>query len=150
MKRFTLPLLAALGIAVWGIPNTGGAWDMAKANYRWEWPAGRTASNKLLVRVTDVSKQSQGLFGLRKSPSIGDSYPDPMVLTGQIIAALPHPGTGDVQLALPAVELGGAQTGSMVALGLIDDGVVICLQPVDADMTEDAATSWLDGWTCTG
>jgi len=109
---------------------------------RWEWPAARQPEIKLVVEIGSVKKAGQGLFGVKKSPSIAGSLPDPMQLMGEVASGPTHLVGKSIQAVLPEVELGGAGKGDFLAMGVLGESICICAKKVDS------ASADLDDWTC--
>lgn len=117
----------------------------ADIELNWEWPNGRQPDHKIAIKVDKLEKYSAGFFGLKKSASIATSQPDPMTLKGKVVAGSASLLGKQVQLVLPKVELRGAGEQDVIALGILDQQVAICLQAVPS---ADAADAWLAQWQC--
>ncbi|KEQ18997.1 hypothetical protein [Endozoicomonas numazuensis] len=119
----------------------GGCAMAGETELRWEWPAERDIQKKLIVEVTEVTSKS-GLFGLKKSPSLAQGFPEPVVLKGVV----KNGQYETVKLVLPKFELGDAKSGDLLAVGLVEDLVCICVSPVPINSDPD---QWLQSWNCT-
>ncbi len=117
-------------------------------DFKWEWPGGRTPDHRIMVRVDRLSKPNQGLFGWKKSPSLADTLPDPIDLHGTILAG--HSGWSGkkLMLSLPKVELAGAGEGDKVAMGVLSQGICICIEKAPDHLRESDLEQWLTSWTC--
>ncbi|WP_153301505.1 hypothetical protein [Endozoicomonas arenosclerae] len=107
---------------------------------RWEWPAERKVQQKILVEITEIDSSS-GLFGLKKSPSLAQGFPDPTTLKGVIKSGQP----GTIKLVLPRLELSNLKPGDLLGIGLVEDTVCICVSPVPVNSDPD---QWLQTWSC--
>jgi hypothetical protein len=114
---------------------------------KWEWPADRTPDGKILVKVRDVKKEGGGVFGIKKSPSLAESLPDPMQLSGEIIDGRSDWNGRALMFVLPAVELPQVSAGDHVGIAFIDDAGV-CIAKAPADAGAEALRDWLASWTC--
>ena len=103
----------------------------ADIELKWEWPANRATESKLLIQIDKVKKQGSGLFGVLKSPSLVDGFPDPQELTGNIVNANSSLNGKSVKLVLPLLEIEGIKAGSYAMLGIIKNTTCICIVPVD-------------------
>lgn len=103
----------------------------ADLELHWEWPLGRVAEQTILIKVIAIEKPVAGLFGIKKSPSLALSLPEPMLLKGQIIAG----ETGRAKtlaLTLPGIELAGLALNQYAVLALIQRKICICIRQADA------------------
>ncbi|KAB2934433.1 MAG: hypothetical protein F9K25_04530 [Candidatus Contendobacter sp.] len=130
-----------------------GGQNMSQSNevvldFKWEWPGGRAPDYRILVRVDRLSKPGQGLFGWKKSPSLAATLPDPIDLHGVVVAG--HSGWNGKKLALslPKVELSDAGEGDTVAMGVLSQGVCICIEKAPNNLQEGDMERWLASWTC--
>ncbi len=112
----------------------------------WEWPAGRMAQQKLLVKTIKVEKASSGLFGIGASPSMAHALPDATDVTVQVIDG-PAPWTGQtLRIQLPGVEAQKLARAPMAGLGLLNNTTCICLTQVP-EVVHDTA-DWFKHWAC--
>jgi hypothetical protein len=108
----------------------------------WQGAAGRTPHSFLVLRIDSVSRDRGGLFGIRNSPSLADSFPDPTVIE----ASGPD---GRRRLRGPGAELpSGLARGDRVAVGLIDAGHFLCLLVPPTSLPDDAVAAWAATQTC--
>lgn len=114
--------------------------------YQWQFPAGRTPSAWSIVEVSGIHRKSRGLFGIGRSPSIAGNLPDAHTIAGTAIAG-ENSGTA-VSLDLPGPEANRIGSSAHVALGVVDDGVVICLQPVPSDVAPADRLAWAEETGC--
>lgn len=124
----------------------GGCTMASELSFFWEWPDDRFPDHKLAVKVEQLKPHSTGFLGLKKSPSFVSSLPDPMVLTGIIVAGKAGLVGKSVNIVLPKLELGNVSADDIVAVGVMDAGVCICLEPVPT--SESEASVWLEQWQC--
>lgn len=124
----------------------GGCTMASELSFSWEWPDDRFPDHKLAVKVEQLKPHSTGFLGLKKSPSFVASIPDPMVLTGTIVAGKASLVGKSVNIVLPKLELGNVSTDDIVAVGVLDAGTCICLESVP--MSEHEASAWLEQWQC--
>jgi len=84
--RRTVRCLIAVTVVFGFLESIGGCVaDTDEMKLNWEWPAGRTAEIRVLVRVTKVEKEGKGPLGIGQSPSMGSHLPDATVLRGEIV-----------------------------------------------------------------
>ena len=124
----------------------GGCSMASELNFSWEWPNDRLPDHKLAIKVDKVKPQSTGFLGLKKSPSFVTSLPDPMELTGTVISDSAGLTGKRINIVLPKLELGGVTEGDIVAIGVLDAGICICLEPIPG--AESEAHIWLEQWLC--
>lgn len=140
-----LLMLAAPSAAISGGFSQMSAHTLA---LKWEWPAGRQADSKVLVRIGKIAKASKGFFGIGASPSLADALPDATDVTATVVAGPDALAGKTVTLGLPGMEAARLKTGELAGFGLLADGALcIC---VAAAPSQDVAQAknWLDGWTC--
>jgi hypothetical protein len=92
---------------------------------KWEWPGDRAPDVRLVVAVEGLSEEGGGLFGLKRSPSLGDSLPDPVVLRGRVVGGEPGWVGRAVKLRLPRLELPEVRAGDKVDLEVLAGGTCI-------------------------
>lgn len=124
----------------------GGCTMASELSFSWEWPDDRFPDHKLAVRVEQLKPHSTGFLGLRKSPSFVASMPDPIVLTGKVVAGNVNLIGKSIKIVLPKLELGNVSADDTVAVGVLDAGTCICL--TDMPVTEREASTWLEQWQC--
>lgn len=115
---------------------------------QWQWPADRTPEQKLALRVSSVSPERTGWFGIRKSPSIGDSFPDATIVEGDVVEGPDALRGAGLRLRAPKMELGDAAAGDVAAIGLVGGGIAICFSVVPDDVARADLAGWLEAWTC--
>jgi hypothetical protein len=137
-------------------PNgEGPAWGTCRETGRngelalmWQWPAGRAIEHKMLVRLERLDVERRGFPGVRNSPSLAGSLPDPHILTGTVVHGPVEWRGSLITLRLPGTEVAGLTTGGMVAIALLDDGrVCVCIAPAP-EGTSAEQSLWLAGWSC--
>jgi len=96
----------------------------------WQWPAERLMETEILVRLEQVKPESRGFLGIRNSPSLGGSLPDPYELTGTVVHGPEAFREKLITLRVPEAEVKGLTAGGIAALGLIEEGrVCISITP---------------------
>lgn len=98
----------------------------------WEWPADRTAEQKLLIKVLDV-KDNSGLFSFNKTPSIANNLPDPVTVSAKLMTQEGNLKNKTIELSLPKLELRSIKTGGLAILGIMEGKICICIKPVAAE-----------------
>ncbi len=113
----------------------------------WQGAADRKPNRFLALRVEAVRKESGGLFGIGRSPSLAGSMPDARLVDGQTIGV--EGQSVRLQIRAPGGELpAGLAKGARLALGLVDATHVICLW-IPPDTVPDAELqSWASKQTC--
>lgn len=107
-------------------------------NLKWEWPADRQPTFKLVVAVSDVSEAGSGWFGIKKSPSLVNGMPDPVTLKGTIVKGDASLQNKTISITLPKLEAGAIGKGNVAAIGVLEDNTCICikkLQSPDEDLS---------------
>ncbi len=112
-------------------------------NYRWEWPADRKPDTRLLAKVSRLEKNSEGFFGINRSPSIAANLPDAQVMTGHIVD-----GNQKFTLILPKVEAANISVNDYVALGILGNDVCICIAKAPDSGNQTKQMEWLKNWEC--
>ena len=119
-------------------------------DFGWQWRADRSLDQRAAVRLVSVERESGGLFGLGRSPSLGGALPDPRRVEA-VVVAVDRPGTlatGErLRFRLPALELGDAAPGALMVIGIIGT-MVVCLAPVPTAIPEEGLADWLPEAPC--
>jgi len=102
----------------------------ADIDLKWEWPANSAIEHKLLVKVDDIAKQGSGFFGVKKSPSLAASLPDPYIISGSVENSDNKLHGKTVSLVAPKLEIGNIHKGAYVVFGLVDSTTCTCIVPV--------------------
>ncbi len=113
----------------------------ADIELNWEWPADRVIEDRILIKITDIRKASSGLFGIKKSPSLANSLPDPQVISGVVVNSGSSIDTKSVKLVAPQLEIQEVKAGSYVMLGIVSSTICICIAPVDNKETDLSSIS---------
>ncbi|WP_295392084.1 hypothetical protein [uncultured Thiodictyon sp.] len=116
----------------------------------WEWRAERALEQRAGLRLIQIKKEGNGLFGIGRSPSLGGSLPDAQRVQAEIIAVdrLGRAEAGTrIGFRIPKRELRGAKEGALVAIGMIGQDVV-CFVPAPAQITETSLASWISEAHC--
>ncbi len=129
-------------------PIGGCVSDRNEVKLNWEWPAGRTAEARVLVKVSNVEKETKGPFAIGQSPSVGSYLPDAAVLRGEIVGSQAHSAATGLALRLPARELPDVMPGDVVGLGIIGRSICICIGKLPGHLHGEAAKDWLSGMRC--
>ena len=74
--------------------------------------------------------------------------PDPVVLTGTVVAG-GEPRVGrSASLRLPGLVLKGVGSGGLAGLGVVGGATCICIASALHDLAGDAASAWLSTMPC--
>lgn len=122
--------------------------NAGSAHYQWEWPADRKPTKRVLIKINKIEKQGEGIFGVKKSPSIASNLPDAMVLEGSIIKSDTQISEQSIVLTFPKIEIPEINVGDKVALGLVDNEVCICADKLPDSIEESQEAEWLSNWNC--
>lgn len=114
----------------------GGCSMAADIDLKWEFPADREANEKLLVKIEKIKKESGGLFGTKKSPSLVDAFPEATRVSGVILSEDKNIKGKSVELVLPGLELEGIAKNGFAMLGLVDTNTCICIKPVESESVD--------------
>jgi hypothetical protein len=113
----------------------------------WQGAADRKPTRFLALRVDAVRKESGGLFGIGRSPSLAGSMPDARVVDGQAVSA--EGKAVSIQLRAPGGELpAGLAQGGRLALGLVDATHVICMWVPPDSVTDADLPAWAAQLSC--
>lgn len=107
---------------------------------KWEWPGERRPEMWILVAAISIKKKRDGFFGIGKSPSIAGYLPDAHTMRATV-ASGPRAGT-ELQLDLPGLEANRFSAAPILALGLIENKIVICAREIPADVGKEQALDW--------
>ncbi len=111
----------------------------------WEWPAGRSPQQKLLVIVDSIKKEKN--ISISNSASMTAHLPDPMILTAHVIEGSKTNVT-KLSLRLPEMELGNIAVNDQVVIGLDEGDISICVEKVPEHLEKDAISTWFSSWNC--
>lgn len=111
----------------------------------WEWPADRSPVRTVLAKIDRVEAQKTG--SIANSPSMAAHLPDPVLLDAHAIDGA-YTARTRLSLRLPKTELGDVSAGDIVAFGLVEGDVCICIENAPADLDEDARADWFSKWSC--
>lgn len=115
----------------------------------WEGAAGRQPSRKLVVTITDVHDEGTGfLSAFKNHPSMANSMPDPVALSGSVDRYLGEWSASAVRLVLPKYKLPDVKAPQKVAMGLTAGDVCICVTAVPSNVSADGLADWLQQWEC--
>ena len=117
------------------------------AQLGWEWPGERGPDIRILVRV-DAIATTGGVSGSVQPPSMVGYLPDPVDLTGRVVAGDPSWVGNPVSLRLPRLELGEIAAGGLAGLGVIGDSTCICVAQAPDGLAGRAAAEWLSAMPC--
>ena len=102
----------------------------ASIELNWEWPADRAPEEKLLVLVNTVKKEGSGLFGLKKSPSLVSSIPDPMIVEATVVSSNSAFKGQTIRVVVPKLEIEGITVNTYAVLGVVESSTCICIVAV--------------------
>ena len=119
------------------------------SDFKWEWPGDRKPESRLLATVKSIEKQDEGLFGINKSPSIADNYPDAQILTGKILGNDSKLAEKTFTLILPKQELGGILPNDKIGLGIVNKYICICISKAPKTENDEKLMEWVSNWDCT-
>jgi hypothetical protein len=121
----------------------GGALELT-----WQWPAERSIETGLLVRVEAVRPTRRRFMGVRNSPSLAGSLPDPHDVVGTVIHGPDAFRGRRITLRVPGAEVTEITAGAIVALGLVEGGrVCVCVEPAPTGTITESVT-WIETWAC--
>ncbi|HEY6527389.1 MAG TPA: hypothetical protein VIZ65_01755 [Cellvibrionaceae bacterium] len=103
----------------------------AEITLKWEWPDNRKAEKSILVHVIEFKKHSTGIFGIGKSPSLVQGFPDPYTIRGVVENKDNFLHGKTIELTLPKLEAGDIEKNSTVVLGVINNETCICIRKTD-------------------
>ncbi len=115
---------------------SGGCAMSADVKLKWEWPADRTIEDKIVVKIKSIKKEGGGFFGLKKSPSLANSFPGPVIVTGSIENSNGSIQGKVVEVTVPQLEISGITEGDYAMLGLVETGICVCIVKVDSPDTD--------------
>jgi hypothetical protein len=153
-RKVAIAAVAGLALAAFFATDglVRGVWAMADRGISlgWEWRAKRALTQRVALRIDSVEKESGGLFGIGKSPSLGGSLPDPMRVRASAIAvdrSGPVPAGSALEFRIPKMALQGVAKGDLVAIGIIGNAAV-CLTRAPSDVAEPDLAGWLPDAPC--
>ena len=104
----------------------------ADIKLNWEWPAERTIEDRLLVHIDSVKPKGSGLFGIKNSPSLAGSLPDPVIVSGVVIDADAKLNGKSIEVVTPKLELDNFKQGIYAMFGVVETTICICIVPLDS------------------
>ncbi|HWN96966.1 MAG TPA: hypothetical protein VNT99_18195 [Methylomirabilota bacterium] len=121
--------------------------------FNWQWPAGRKPDYKLLIDVSKIRKESSGLFGLKKSESIGDQLPEATEVVGRVISGREQLVGKEVIFRAPRGELKEVVAGQRAAVAIIerdnrDTNICVCIVGVPKNLRDAELQAWLRDLKC--
>lgn len=150
MNRVRLGTIGGLAAVVaalfWGCGEAGMFGRSADIELSWQWPAERMPSAWSVMASPKIEEKSTGLFGIGASPSIAGNLPDAQTLSGELVAGADAGKTATIDL--PGLEAQKLAEATQVALGRVEDGVVICTLPVPDDLSAERALAWAEKAGC--
>tara|TARA_Y100000296_G_scaffold17102_1_gene20119 strand:- start:987 stop:1433 length:447 start_codon:yes stop_codon:yes gene_type:complete len=134
-----------LAITILGILFGLLAMSSSKGSLRlnWEWPAEREPDQKILVHIEHIKAPDSGFLGIGRSPSLVNSYPDPVVVTGVVVKAEELSIGKNISIMMPRLELNDLDVRDYAVLGVVDGETCICITRVSGDDVD------LDSVSCT-
>lgn len=116
------------------------------ASLNWQWPDNRQPQTRVALKVTSVEAESRGFLGIKRSPSLARSFPEPVVVTG---IALKGDAAGTVfRLRLPKKEVPDVNSGDRIGIGIVDGDTCICVRKVPAGIADANLAEWLERFDC--
>jgi len=116
----------------------------------WEWRAERTLEQRAGLRLIQIKKEGDGLFGIGRSPALGGSLPEAQSVQAEVLV-VDQPGRAKIgtiiRFRIPKVELKGATEGAFVVIGIIGQNAV-CFVPAPTEVTESSLANWLPKASC--
>jgi hypothetical protein len=110
---------------------------------KWEGQADRAITGYLFVKLDRIEKDKGGLFGIKNSPSLAESLPDPRKLHGKVIRGKGN-DPAEVTLHAPGGELPELKADDRVALALIGENACVRVLKVPADLPDDELAAWVE------
>ena len=104
----------------------------ADIELKWEWPADRKIEERILIKVDTIKAQGSGLFGIKASPSLAASVPDPMTVTGTVQGDDVITAGQTLSVVVPKLEIESLNSGGYAVIGLVETDVCICIVPVES------------------
>ncbi len=111
---------------------TGGCAMSADIELKWEWPAERKPTDRILIKVENIKNKSSGFFAIGASPSLAENVPDPVIITGKIVHGDEFTDGKSLQVTAPKLEVESLKASSYAVVGMIEKNVCICIVPVDS------------------
>ena len=108
----------------------------ADIELKWEWPADRKITDRLLIKVDSIRPKSSGFFGVGGSPSLAESVPDPMILSGVVTKGGDFTDGKSIRVVVPKLEIGIIKRSTYAMLGIVEKDTCICIIPVDSPDTD--------------
>ena len=119
-------------------------------DFGWEWRAGRALSQKVGLQIESITKEKTGFFGISNSPSLGGSMPEPMLISGNIVAIDrkgPVAVGQNIVFRIPKMEVLDLRNGDLIAVGIIEEKIV-CHSPAREAGSSGDVTEWLKDAPC--
>ena len=104
----------------------------ADIELKWEWPAERKVTDRLLIKVDSIKEKGTGFFGVGGSPSIADNIPDPVVISGTVTKGSQFTDGKSLMVVTPKLEVESIKKDSYVVLGIVEKDICICIVPVES------------------
>jgi len=112
--------------------------ENSTSHITWEWPADRVVERVWVISVKKLEKFNQGFFGLKASPSIGSSLPDPIKLEGKIISE--NAAGQQIEVVFPLIEIKNISVSDTIKVGLLKDDVIICVKKLEGNIDDAEVT----------
>lgn len=104
----------------------------ADIELNWEWPADRQIEQRVLIKIDKMKEQGSGFFGIKKSPSLAASVPDPIVITGTVLGDDTLIAGKTVSVVAPKLEVESLSAGGFAVAGIVETDICICLIAVES------------------
>ena len=108
----------------------------AEINLRWEWPAERAIEDRILVKIDNVKAKGSGFFGIKNSPSLAGSLPDPVIVNGVVIDSDNKLNGKSIQVVAPKLEIENIKKGNYAMFGIVETSVCICIIALESKDTD--------------
>ncbi|WP_185231141.1 hypothetical protein [Teredinibacter franksiae] len=119
-------------ISITVLSLTGGCAMSADIELNWEWPADRQIEQRVLIKIEKIKEQGSGFFGLKKSPSLAASVPDPVVITGTVLGEDKLIAGKTISVVAPKLEVESISAGGFAVAGIVETDICICLVAVES------------------
>ncbi|MCP4341906.1 MAG: hypothetical protein GY799_24235 [Desulfobulbaceae bacterium] len=137
LKNLLFIIFIILGVTAMGC-------NAKATDLKWEWPADRDVTIKIIVEILKVEKSKKFI----KSPSLASNLPDPVEISAMLKTANSPITTELVTLTLPEVDLGDASAGTTIGMAMIDAETVVCVAIVPNNLDLNGQNEWLAQWQC--
>lgn len=113
----------------------------ADIELKWEWPAEREVTDRLLIKVDNVKAKGTGLFGIGGSPSLAENIPDPVVIFGTVQKGSQFTDGKSLMVVAPKLEVEAIKKGAYAVLGIVEKDICICVVPIESSEVDIATVN---------